>query len=284
LQREGVEGIAIIVKARPDSITYDSIRVLDDLGLLRLFLGVENVSENGFRNLNRKCTVNHIENALSILNDFDIHIPYNLLMFEPDTVLDEILVNLRFMERHIENPFNFCRAEAYAGSGLEAKLLAEGRLAGDYFGFDYRINDPRSEAFHQIANYAFFERNFNDSGLHYFNMRVDLSFQVLRRFHPELLTQALRAAVRSFIKRTNMDTYECLSEIYDFVTTVDPDDHPMIRGYARMMRENVDERDKRLRAEGKRIMGSLIDTYDLRDRASGLSTRMSGSAEQSFPG
>jgi hypothetical protein len=58
----------------------------------------------------------------------------------------------------------------------------------------------------------------------------------------------------------------------------------MIRGYARMMRENVDERDKRLRAEGKRIMGSLIDTYDLRGRASGLSTRMSGSAEQSFPG
>ena len=50
-------------------------------------------------------------------------------MFEPDTDLDEILVNLRFMERHIENPFNFCRAEAYPGTGLETKL-ARGTAAG----------------------------------------------------------------------------------------------------------------------------------------------------------
>ncbi|MCP5119253.1 MAG: radical SAM protein, partial [bacterium] len=35
LRDEGVGHIAIAVKARPDSITYDSIRVLDDLGLFR---------------------------------------------------------------------------------------------------------------------------------------------------------------------------------------------------------------------------------------------------------
>src|SRR6266542_3940498 len=35
LKREGVERIAIAVKARPDSITVDSIRVLDELGLFR---------------------------------------------------------------------------------------------------------------------------------------------------------------------------------------------------------------------------------------------------------
>ena len=114
LQREGVEGIGICVKARPDSITYDSVRVLNDLGLLRLFLGVDNASEKALHNLNRKCTINQILNSLSILNDFDINILFNLLMFEPDTVLDDILVNLRFMERHVENPFNFCRAEVYA--------------------------------------------------------------------------------------------------------------------------------------------------------------------------
>jgi anaerobic magnesium-protoporphyrin IX monomethyl ester cyclase len=130
----GVRDIAIAVKARPDSITEESIRILDQLGLFRVFLGVENASENGLRNLNRKNTVTEILNALRILNDFDVHIAYNLLMFEPDTILDEILVNLRSMERHIENPFNFCRAEAYPGTGLECKLLAEGRLLGDSFG------------------------------------------------------------------------------------------------------------------------------------------------------
>ena len=194
--------------------------------------------ENGFRHLNRKSCVAEILNALEILNDFDVHIAYNLLMFEPDTALDDILVNLRFMERHIENPFNFCRAEAYPGTGLESKLVAEGRLLGDSFGYDYRISDPRSEAFHQIANYAFFDRNFSDFGLHYFNMQVDFYFQLLRRFHPELLTQSLRAAVRNFIKHTNLDTYECVCGIYDFVAKANPSDQARQRGLPEEMLES----------------------------------------------
>lgn len=262
LQKEGVQGIAIAIKARPDSITYDSIRVLDDLGLFRVFLGVENASENGLRKLNRKCTLDQILNSLKILNDFDVHIAYNLLMFEPDTVLDDILINLRFMERHIDNPFNFCRAEAYAGTGLEAKLLAEGRLLGDYFGIDYRLKDPRSEAFHQIVNYAFFDRNFNDSGLHYFNMQVDFYFQLLRRFYPEQLTQALRGNVRNFIKQTNLDTYQCLCEIYDFVDDVDTNNDLKIEMFAREMREYVDKKSIDLKTQGESILNRLNEGYE----------------------
>ena len=264
LQREGVEGIAIAIKARPDSITYESIRVLDDLGLFRVFLGVENASENGLRNLNRKCEFEQILSALRILNDFDVHVAFNILMFEPDTVLDDILVNLRFIERHIDNPFNFCRAEAYAGTGLEFKLRPEGRLLGDHFGFDYRLGDPYCEAFHQIANYGFFDRNFSDSGLHYFNMQVDFYFQLLRRFYPETLTQTMRATVRNFIKRTNLDTYERLCEIYDFVATADPQDQVSNRGFARQMRARVDASSAALHAEGQRIINWLTDAYERR--------------------
>ncbi len=269
LRKEGVEGIAIAIKARPDSITRDSIRVLDDLGLFRVFLGVENASENGLRNLNRNCTLDSILTSLQILNDFDVHIAYNMLMFEPDTTMDEILVNLRFMERHTDNPFNFCRAEAYAGTGLEAKLLAEGRLLGDYFGFDYRLKNPGAEAFHQIANYAFFDRNFSDNGLHYFNMQVDFFFQLLRRFHPEVLTQALRAKVRNFIKETNLDTYQCLCEIYDFVEAEDPGEQLAIRGFAREMRERVDERSSELHARGESLLQRLNDAYKRRGQKTG---------------
>jgi anaerobic magnesium-protoporphyrin IX monomethyl ester cyclase len=265
LEREGIGRIAIAVKARPDSITYGSIRVLDQLGLFRVFLGVENASENGLRHLNRKSCVAEILNALEILNDFGVHVAYNLLMFEPDSTIDDILINLRFMERHIENPFNFCRAEAYAGTGLEATLLAGGKLQGDYFGFDYRIKDPRSEAFHQIANYAFFNRNFSDYGLHYFNMQVDFYFQLLRRFHPELLTQSLRAAVRNFIKLTNLDTYECICGIYDFVSGSNPSDQVKLRAFAAELRERVDERSIQLLARGESILHWLEATYANRE-------------------
>jgi anaerobic magnesium-protoporphyrin IX monomethyl ester cyclase len=264
LRAEGVGQIAIAVKARPDSITRASIRVLDKLGLFRVFLGVENASETGLRNLNRKSCLAEVLNALEVLNDFDVHIAYNILMFEPETTLDDVVVNLRFMERHIENPFNFCRAEAYAGTGLESKLVAEGRLLGNYFGFDYRLRDPYSETLHQIANHAFFERNFSDYGLHYFNMQVDFYFQLLRRFHPELLTESLRAAVRNFIKYTNLDTYECLSRIYDFVSRCNPADQPRIREFAREMRETVDERSRELLVSGESILKWLETSYERR--------------------
>ena len=260
----GVKDIAIAVKARPDSITRESIAILDELGLFRVFLGVENAAENGLRNLNRKNTVAEILNALEILNDYDVHIAYNLLMFEPDTTLDEIAVNLRFVERHVENPFNFCRAEAYPGTGLETRLLERGKLLGDHFGYDYRIGDPHAEAFHQIANYAFFDRNFSDFGLHYFNMQVDFFFQLLRRFHPDVLTQSLRASVRNFIKETNLDTFARLSEIYDFVVACDPTDRVAIRAFARQLKECVNANSVELAARGQRIITALEAAYEHR--------------------
>ncbi|MGA1840976.1 MAG: B12-binding domain-containing radical SAM protein [bacterium] len=264
LDKEGIKDIAIAIKARPDSITRESISVLNDLGLFRVFLGVENASENGLYHLNRKSTIDQALNALEILNDFDVHIAYNLLMFEPDTVMEDILVNLRFIERHIENPFNFCRAEAHAGTGLESKLKAEGKLLGNYFGLDYRLKDPSCEAFHQIANYGFFDRNFSDHGLHYFNMQVDFIFQLLKRFYPELLTQSLRAVVRSFIKETNIDTYKSLCEIYDFIESIDPNDQAAIQNFARQIRAVVDSRSMALHAHGESILNWLDNVYELR--------------------
>ncbi len=279
LHRAGVEKIALAIKARPDSITPEALTVLDELGLFRVFLGVENASENGLRHLNRRCSVDEVLEGLRLLNDFDVHIAYNILMFEPDTTLDDILVNLRFIERHMDNPFNFCRAEAYAGTGLESTLRAEERLLGDYFGFDYRLKNPHAEAFHQIANYAFFDRNFSDWGLHYFNMQVDFYFHLLRRFHPEVLTCTMRAAVRNFIKKTNLDTYEHLCAIYDFVAAHKPDDHAALREFARTMRQRVDRQSRELRICGEHILKGLEDACKSRDTQTDAARWSSDTAE-----
>jgi methylmalonyl-CoA mutase cobalamin-binding subunit len=265
LRAAGVGRIAIAVKARPDSITEDAIRVLDELGLFRVFLGVENASDIGLRALNRHCSVEAILQALRILNDHGVHVAYNLLMWELDTTLADILVNLRFMGRHTENPANFCRAEAYEGTGLAAKLRTAGRLEGDYFGFDYRLRDPRAELLHQIANFAFFDRNFTDDGLHYFNMQVDFMFQLLRRFHPELTSETLHAEVRNFIKRTNIDTFAGLARIYDYAAAADPADTPGMWRFAEAMRQQVDEAGDALRADGEELLDWMQRLHDERD-------------------
>jgi anaerobic magnesium-protoporphyrin IX monomethyl ester cyclase len=265
LENEGITNIAIAVKARPDSITEESIAVLDQLGLFRVFLGVENASEHGLKNLNRKCSLESILTSLEVLNKYNIHVAYNLLMFEPDTTMDDILINLRFLETHIENPQNFCRAEAHAGTGLEKKLKTEGKLLGDYFGLDYRIKDPHVEIFHQIANYAFMDRNFSDMGLHYFNMQVDFYYQLLRRFFPHVLTQSIRSRVKNFIKKTNMETFALLSVIYDFVIQIDDPENMDIRKFKQNLRIMVDNNSTRLRQEGEEILDILELAHEKRD-------------------
>ncbi len=273
LKQAGVEKIAIAVKARPDSINREAMNILEDLGIFRVFLGVENASQRGLDNLNRKNTVAQIENALKILNDFNLHIAYNLLMFEPDTTMEDIQINLNFMERHVDNPFNFCRAEAYAYTGLEKKLRDDNILIGDYFGFDYRLKDLQAETFHKITNYAFFDRNFSDHGLHYFNMEVDFSYLLLRRFFPDRLTQELRAEVRAFIKETNVDTHRHLCRIYDLVAKIDLTDQEEVKSAMKAMRRRVDEHSRLLRVQGERIIDRLHAAYsgnELPESLSGL--------------
>ncbi len=257
LRRAGVGELAMMVKARPDSITRESIAILAEIGLVRVFLGVENGCDNALRKLNRKNTVDQVLNALRILNDFDLHIAFNLLMFEPRTQLPEILANLRFLERHTDNPFNFCRTEPYPGTALADQLAAEGMLLGDYFGYDYRIVDPHAEMFHAIANFAFSERNFSSRGLHYYNMQVDFIFQLLRRFHPQVLTERLRAAAKNFVRQTNLDTYEQLCGVYDFVAGATPGDSAAIKTFARQARTRVDATGVRLLAQGQAILARL---------------------------
>ena len=264
LKQEKIEGIAIAIKARPESINRESIKILDELGLFRVFLGVENASANGLNNLNRIQTLDQTLNALTVLNDFDIHVAYNFLMFEPDASMADLLLNIRFMERHLDNPFNFCRAEAYAGTGLEAKLTAENRLLGSYFGFDYRLADSKCELFHQIANYAFFDRNFSDFGLHYFNMQVDFYFQLLRRFYPNLLSETLRSEVKNFIKQTNLDTYHWLSVIYDFISGENHDE-AAIANFTQQMRTQIDMKSSMLRLQGQAIIDWMEEAYKNRD-------------------
>jgi hypothetical protein len=92
-------------------------------------------------------------------------------------------------------------------------------------------------------------------------MQVDFYFQLLRRFHPDTLSQSLRASVRNFIKETNLDTYARLSEIYDFVAGCDPRDVSSIQTFARRMRERVDIHSAGLLTRGQRVLNWLEDTY-----------------------
>ena len=86
-------------------------------------------------------------------------------MFEPDASLDDVRTNIAFIREHAEHPVNFCRAEPYSGTPLQKRLQTRGSLNGSYLGWNYRIEDPRTETLFRVCAAAFRERNFACDGV-----------------------------------------------------------------------------------------------------------------------
>ena len=62
--------------------------------------------------------------ALEMIKSAGLHVTFNLLMFEPDCTLADLRDNTAMMREYSRVPLNFCRAEVYSGTGLEADKIA----------------------------------------------------------------------------------------------------------------------------------------------------------------
>jgi hypothetical protein len=82
----------------------------------------------------------------------------------------------------------------------------------------------------------------------------------------------LRGAVRSFVKETNLDTYQCLCQIYDLVAGDAHGDDLLIRAYAKEMRKQVDYKSLELKAKGEALLQWLEDTNAGEGQQGGITT------------
>ncbi len=212
LRQHGVpRHIAFAIKCRPDVVDRALFSKLVGLGLFRVFLGVEAGTSQSLRQLGRGQTVTDNERALQVLNDLDVHTCFNLLVFNPDSTLEDAAANVAFLRRHSHNPMNFCRTEIYAGTPLERRLRKQGRLLGDFWGLDYVMADPRAQHAFEIIYPAFEARNYGDEGLHHVTMQIDYEQQLLRRFFGP--NDALRRRVKDQIVRVNLNTCDHLDAV-----------------------------------------------------------------------
>jgi hypothetical protein len=211
LDEYGVGRVAMVGKARPDCVTPALARELADLGVIRLYVGVENGSEAGGEHLRRGTQQHHIRGALAACREAGIFVCYNLLIFEPDVTIADVRENVRFIVDHADHPVNFCRAEPYFGTALHVELSGRQDLGGSYLGFNYRIGDERAELLFRVCSAAFRERNFAPNGVANRYMGLGYAANVLRRFHDtDGNTAAISRRARELTRRISLDTAEHL--------------------------------------------------------------------------
>jgi anaerobic magnesium-protoporphyrin IX monomethyl ester cyclase len=220
LRRLGVGRIATVAKGRPDNVTPELIRFLQEkLGMMRLYLGVENFSPAGLKNLGRLMDRQTVERGLACCVDAGVYCCYNILLFEPDTVLDDVEENIRGIEMHIAIPFNFSRTEAYNGTAIWQRLRKEGRLRGNYLYTNYTVADPAVQTLFEIAAQAFKDRNFGIESLA--NMNSSLGYELQLLIH--LLegdrggAAEIEEEARNLMTAINRDSLEGLGKALRFV-------------------------------------------------------------------
>ena len=226
LDDAGVERAAFVGKCRPETLTPDLAYRLAELGVIRLYVGVENASQRGADHLNRRVAVATMGQALDACGDAGITPCYNLLLFEPETALDDVAENIAFIRRYAEHPVNFCRAEPYLGTPLHHKLAETGRLSGSFLGWDYRLNDDRAELLFRISSAAFRERNFANDGVANRYMGLNYSCAVLDWFYRvgDIRKERLRERARELTKNISLDTADLLEQALDLASQLDPHD------------------------------------------------------------
>jgi hypothetical protein len=218
LAENGVTSSAFVGKCRPDTVTDDLARELARLGVIRMYVGVENASVDGARHLNRRVEVARMDAALEAFAKAGIFACYNLLIFEPKSRLADVATNIAFMRRHAATPVNFCRAEPYLGTPMHVELTSRGNLQGGFLGSDYRIEDDRAELLFRICASAFRERNFASDGVGNRYMSLGYSAKLLQTFYSDTRGHLLASLVERAVELTRsitLDTAELLDEALD---------------------------------------------------------------------
>jgi hypothetical protein len=212
LRRRGVDGAVFWVKGRPDTITPAVVQALRAMGALHLFLGVESAVAERLAYLGRSHRPADNQRAIALCREHGLVPSFNLMLFDPDCTLAEVAATLGFAREHLELPWNLCRTEIYSGTPLYHRLVAEGRLQGDYRSYGYRMRDARAELMFRILRVALHERAFAFDSL--LNRLISLSFarQLHEHFFPGPATARISDEVRELMRTVHADTLAILDE------------------------------------------------------------------------
>jgi radical SAM superfamily enzyme YgiQ (UPF0313 family) len=212
LSRRGVRDIGLVIKCRPQDAEESLLKRLRDLGLLRVFFGIESANEDGLGCLGRTHTVAQAERALELAASLGVSAQFTIMLFHPDATLATGKTDVAFMRRHIAHPWNFCRTEIYAGTPLEARMLAEGRARGDYLARSYSLLDPAADVWCNLWKRMFLERCGRSHGLMNLAIGLDYRAAVLGRFHPRT-SAALRDAIAAWGCEVRGDSLDLMEEL-----------------------------------------------------------------------
>jgi ankyrin repeat protein/radical SAM superfamily enzyme YgiQ (UPF0313 family) len=221
LADRGVEDIAFAIKCRPHEVNRDVFKKLRNMGLLRVYLGIESGSSTGLSSIGRKQTVVEAENALEICEDLGISSQYIVMIFHPDATIDTMRTDIAFMREHIDHPLSFVRVETFAGTPLERRMIEEGRAKGNYLARYYNLLDPAADLVCSITKKSFLKRRWGDDSLMDFAVGMEHLSEIMKHFYKGKEVAELHKKIHTWWLEINRNSLDLLENLVD-ICSLDP--------------------------------------------------------------
>ncbi len=242
LERRGIGPFATVVKARPTDCDPEVFRILRErLNCIRVYIGIETDADQGLSTLQRWSTAKMNRKAIELVRELDLYTCFNMLIFDPDTTIESLETNIRFIRWAAEYPSNFGRVELYAGTPLLARMLAEGRCRGDWMQWDYALGNADVERVFDLSMQCFHARNFGDGALNNRIMATRFDIEVCRHFHPDRFDPAWLERGKALSRQLSIDTADGLARIVEHVKAGRDDDRALVSDLAPRLRETERE-------------------------------------------
>jgi hypothetical protein len=157
LQRRRLR-IAFTIKCRADDVDAALFRQLKEMGLLRVYIGIESGCQASLDLLGKGVTAQRNAQALAVLDRLDIVADFRSLLFHPWSTLETVRADIGFLHSvvpHMATCFGFHEVEIYPGTPLADRLWVEGRGEGDPWPLSYTLADPRAELLRRLSRFVF---------------------------------------------------------------------------------------------------------------------------------
>jgi TonB family protein len=257
LKNRGVKDIALVIKCRPGDANRRVLRRLRDLGLVRIFLGVESASARGLSALERSQSVQDSERALETCSELDISAQFTLMIFNPDTTLETMRSDVAFMRQFCGNPLNFCRAEIYAGTPLEQRMIALGRARGNYLARVYNLSDPVADLACNTSLELFESRCWSSGSLMQTAIGLDHVAATLKRFNRNRSAATLCQHVGNWLQSVNLDTTDLLEEVIELSASTEGSVDADFQRAMRALRERESATRRKFLSDGSNLRAEL---------------------------
>jgi len=248
--------IGLVMKCGPQDLDEASLVALREMGLLRIFLGIESGSQCGLDSIGRKQTTVDTERAVSLCEQHGVSSQYTMIIFNPEATIDSMLADLDFVDRHPAHPLNYCRAEIYAGTPLEQRMVESGRSIGSYMARTYRYDDDRVARVWRLGSDLFAGRCWGRDDILGQAIRLDHQVSVLRHFYDEGEVGETVRRFGAWQVRLNLETAALFRELVVACGEASADDDPALTAALESLR--------RREIDGRRAQ--LAELCDLRQR------------------